>query len=229
MSYSRKASVEDILFSSFALMSAMIYRRMYLLAIILTIIFGYRHLEYAIKDILNKFKIKESRYLKVFNNSSFRFTILFLSLVFFITSVGNIDFERNIEKTIICPKSIIQYIEDNDIDIYNNVTLNHFNFGGYLQFRGYKTFVDGRADAFLSTYGNNEPILEDYIKIIKERIPEKTMEWIDKYNIKYFIFYSKDFISKNADGNSMQEYLEYSNIATTLFDDGKYVLMETIN
>lgn len=228
MAYSKKASLENILFVSFAIMSSILYRRMYLLGTILILIFAYEHIEFSIKSIFKRITFKNLLMTRFINKKIIAIIPLIFSIMFFITSLNSINFEKNIKLSVLCPQSILNYVEDNNIDLEHNVTFNHFNMGGYLQFKGYNTFVDGRADAFLSTYGNNKPIFEDYISILEERIPIKTRNWINEYNIKYFIIYSQTIVNQSGENDSIQEYLEYSKIATTLFDDGKYAFMKVI-
>ena len=112
------------------------------------------------------------------------------------------------------PTIITDYIEEHNLDVHNNIMLNNYNFGGYLIFNGYKTFIDGRADVFVSEFGN-EDVFKDYYYIMDVR--DNVDELIAKYNIKYYAIY------KNC---KLTNYLINNNLADVLVEDEQYILLE---
>lgn len=62
---------------------------------------------------------------------------------------------------------------------------NGFNLGGYLEFKGYKTYIDARADSFVDSANNDFDYLTEYYDIKSGNVYFK--EVFDKYNFNYAI------------------------------------------
>lgn len=86
----------------------------------------------------------------------------------------------------------IQFL-DNAIDAMqkdideNNITdlklFNGFNIGGYLEFNGYTTYIDARADSFVEEANHDFDYLTEYFKIADGKMYYKKV--FDKYNFNY--------------------------------------------
>ncbi|MBR3368890.1 hypothetical protein IKG45_03865 [Candidatus Saccharibacteria bacterium] len=66
-----------------------------------------------------------------------------------------------------------------------------YNDGGYLEFRGYKPYLDPRAEVFIKKNNGKEDILQEWIDFEK-RLIEKN-DFIDKYDFDYL------FVSRKSD------------------------------
>lgn len=62
---------------------------------------------------------------------------------------------------------------------------NGFNLGGYLEFKGYKTYIDARADSFVDIANNDFDYLTEYYDIKSGNVYFN--EVFDKYNFNYAI------------------------------------------
>ena len=73
-----------------------------------------------------------------------------------------------------------------DID-KNNVTdlrlFNGFNTGGYLEFKGYTTYIDPRADSFVKEANHEYDYLTEYFNLINGKKDYKKV--FNKYNFNY--------------------------------------------
>lgn len=209
MAYTQKAKLVDILMLCLGLMSAFIYLRMILILTPIYIIFGCPYITMAFEKALNKIHFPK---IKLYKINLIIPSVLLLFLVIF--NVQNITLESSQENSIFSPTIITDYIEENNINVENNIMFNNYNFGGYLIFNGYKTFIDGRADVFVSEFGN-EDIFKDYYYIMDVR--DNINELIEKYNIKYFAIYKKC---------KLYNYLTKNDFANILIEDDEFALLE---
>ncbi len=77
-------------------------------------------------------------------------------------------------KSDITPAGAVDYIVGNDL--HGNI-YNYYDFGGYLIFRGIKTFVDGRSDQlFLSGFMNR-------LGELLEKRPQEFVQYLQSHNI----------------------------------------------
>lgn len=60
-----------------------------------------------------------------------------------------------------------------------------YNDGGYLEFRGYKPYLDPRAEVFLEVNNKKEDILAEYINLREGRSDKK--EFLKKYEFDYLV------------------------------------------
>lgn len=93
-------------------------------------------------------------------------------------------------------------IDKDDIIMYNG-----FNTGGYLEFLGYKTYMDARADSFIVEANNDFDYLTEYFDMKNGKIYYKDV--FNKYNFNYA------FVAKGSE----------INIYTNLSHDDDFVLV----
>lgn len=60
-----------------------------------------------------------------------------------------------------------------------------YNDGGYMEFRGYKPYLDPRAEVFLEANNGKEDILAEYIDLREGRKDKK--EFLEKYQFDYLV------------------------------------------
>ena len=76
----------------------------------------------------------------------------------------------------------------NKLDIKKKDNMRIFNFidyGPYLEYLGYKPYIDDRAEVFLKVNNHKEDILKEYDLVMTNKINYK--EFIDKYQFTHFI------------------------------------------
>ena len=74
-------------------------------------------------------------------------------------------------------------IKENPVD--ELIMFNGFNTGGYLEFKGYKTYIDPRADSFVKEANNDFDYLTEYFDVKTGNVYFKDV--FDKYGFNYAI------------------------------------------
>ena len=70
-----------------------------------------------------------------------------------------------------------------------------FNDGGYLEFRGYKSYIDPRAEVFLKKNNHKADIYKEYYEFETGKIDEK--EFLEKYNFDFIFLKAGDRLYNN--------------------------------
>ena len=82
---------------------------------------------------------------------------------------------------------ILQYFDENNINIKNVRLYNEYNYGSYLLFKGIPVFIDSRCDLYAPEYNGGRDIFMDFIKSSNLDI------WFEdifkKYDITHVILY----------------------------------------
>ena len=82
---------------------------------------------------------------------------------------------------------IIQYFNNNNINIKNVRLYNEYNYGSYLLYKGIPVFIDSRCDLYAPEYNGGRDIFMDFIKSSNLDI------WFEdifkKYDITHVILY----------------------------------------
>ena len=82
---------------------------------------------------------------------------------------------------------ILQYFEENNIDIKNVRLYNEYNYGSYLLYRGIPVFIDSRCDLYAPEYNGGRDIFMDFMK--SSNLDIWFEDIFDKYKINYVILY----------------------------------------
>lgn len=111
----------------------------------------------------------------------------------------------------------------NDID-ENNVTdlrlFNGFNIGGYLEFKGYTTYIDARADSFIEEANHDFDYLTEYFKVVDGKKNYKKV--FNKYNFNYAL------IEKKSE-KPLYVNLKNDNNYELIFKNKEYAVFKKIN
>lgn len=81
----------------------------------------------------------------------------------------------------------------NELDKYTEKgqkIYSSFNYGGYAEFRGYKPYIDPRAEVFLKSNNHKEDILSEFYLLSTGKKKYKT--FINKYNFEYMLINHDD-------------------------------------
>lgn len=80
-------------------------------------------------------------------------------------------------------EDIIEYLDNNtskDITLYTN-----YDNGSYVEFYGYKPYIDTRAEVFIKKNNKKKNVLDEYFKLLKGNLD--TDKFIDNYKFDYIL------------------------------------------
>ena len=97
------------------------------------------------------------------------------------------------------------YLDNNasyDIKLYTN-----YNDGGYMEYRGYKCYIDPRAEVFLKANNKKEDIFIEYYDLLKGNISVK--DFLFKYQFDYLLVGDdeKNLLNELKDNNNYEQVL----------------------
>ncbi len=139
-------------------------------------------LAYSYKDELIKFKN--------INLSSKQFILCFSSLVLIITlfvitsPLLSINREIKVEDA---TNYLLKHADKEKATIYSN-QLD----GGYLEYKGFKPYIDNRSEVFLKANNHQADIFKEYYKVQKGYLLPST--FLEKYNFTYIVVGQEDII-----------------------------------
>ncbi|MHC1721435.1 MAG: hypothetical protein AB9844_12315 [Clostridiaceae bacterium] len=175
------------------------------------IICGIIPLSYYYKD----FKIKGSWIKNDKKTLLIRKTLMILiaiavvfSIVYKNSSNGNI-----VQQDLVSCVDYLDKLNGDNIKLYSG-----FNEGGYIEFRGYKTYIDPRAEVFLETNNNKDDIFKEYIQMKHGDIYYKNV--LNKYNFDYLVV---------GDNDILFQYLDYDEDYKLVYSNLKYKIYKRNN
>ena len=130
--------------------------------------------------------------------------IYIVSTVMLITfSISNIKIDRKNKL-----QEVVDYLNENtshSIKLYTE-----YDYGDYFEYRGYKSYIDARAEVFLKSNNKKEDIFIEYYNIIIGKTDTK--KFLDKYKFDYLVvFYNNYFMIKELNDNKEYEKIKYTN------------------
>lgn len=160
------------------------------------------------ESVKNSIKIKHT-------DSNYRILALiytFGAVVIFGTIVPGIK-PNFTEDTIISPVKAVDYLDSlSDKEKENLVIFNSLVNGGYLEWRGYKTYIDQRPELYCKEINGKADIYNEYLDVKNGRIDFQ--KFLDKYGFNYLI------VLNYEDG--FQTYLECSNKYEVVVEADQY-------
>ena len=101
------------------------------------------------------------------------------------------------EDTPLTPKEAVKYLDNfnkDDIKLYNE-----FNNGAYLEWKGYKVYMDARPELFSIKVNNKEDVLTEYINLTNGELDYR--EFLQKYQFTHLLVSNKTMtvFMENAD------------------------------
>ena len=106
--------------------------------------------------------------------------------------VYNYDLEDKNKNELYDIVNYLDGVSDKNIKLYTG-----YDDGGYLQYRGYKTYIDPRAEVFLKANNKKEDIMVEYYNLQCGRI--NAYSFLDKYNFDYLIVGDDDILYNYID------------------------------
>ena len=142
-----------------------------------------------------------------------RFIITYIMILIglfslFFVELNKVDEEKDITSYYVNLRVIADYLDDNtkskDVTLYTD-----YDTGSYFEYRGYKCYIDPRAEVFLKANNTKEDIIDEYYNLQKNKLNER--EFIDKYGFNYLVVNSKaDILYKYLNKNGSYEMLTKS-------------------
>lgn len=165
---------------------------------------------YGIKDINLNLKILNNKIVKSLTKGFIIGTISLscFSLIFVLcyTIPRYSDKDEYIENS-------INYLLDNynkeDITLYIS-----FNDGGYAEYKGFKSYIDGRAEVFSKTLNNKEDIFKEYNKFSQNPYTFDYDNFINKYHFTHILLYML-----YEDESEFAKYLDTNDSYEIVFSD----------
>lgn len=131
-------------------------------------------LNYNFKDYFNEQKsnFKVSKYVNV----SIIFLICFITFISFI----NKEYDKEEDNFLYDVVNILDKYASKDSIIYAG-----YNYGGYIEYFGYKCYIDPRAEVFLKANNKKDDIFLEYYNLENGKLYYK--DFLNKYNFDYLI------------------------------------------
>ena len=177
---------------------------------------------YMFRNINFKINVRESikKYLRALYNglviSSCIFGILTIAIVIY-NSYYNYEFKTG--RLGISYEEITKYVLDNynkdDVILYVD-----FNEGGYTEFMGLRSYIDGRAELFVKKFNGKSDIFEEYVGVRKGTFD--CASFVDKYKFTHLMVYNDSVLDEYL--NDSDEYIIAYNDPTFVNEDGKGML-----
>ncbi len=222
-----RLKLKDIIFSGcFVLLSITSYRQLVFLPIVVIPIIS-PYFDEALDVILNDylFKVKLLKNMKtVFKVKKEIFFKSFVLVLFEVVFLwGNVNycytfFNNGKPLYKVNPASNPVYASNyinKHAEIKNSHLFSHYNDSQYLIFRGIPSFVDSRADLFLSSYNSNTDAFYDFMLAIEEQYKPESL--ITKYKINYILI--------NKSNGIYNTFKSYKNLKI-IYEDKNYCIFK---
>jgi len=129
-----------------------------------------------IGDFLNNFQKIGGKKMIINNKEKIVYCILIVSFVLIVFLNAKFENEPKL-------KEIADYLDKNanyDIKLYTG-----YNDGSYMEYRGYKCYIDPRAEVFLKNNNKKEDIFSEYYKV--KNGESDLNDFFNKYNFDYLL------------------------------------------
>ena len=142
--------------------------------------------------------------------------VLILSL-YFIKSKVNAQYINENTYPVQMSDFILQYFDENNIDIEDVRLYNEYNYGSYLLYRGIPVFIDSRCDLYAPEYNGGRDIFMDFIE--SSNLSVWFEDILKKYDITHIILYSDSKMNMIIQDAKLEGY-------NLLKEDDKFVFYE---
>jgi hypothetical protein len=145
--------------------------------------------------------------------------IILIILILFVIIIGSFKILKDRSTTISANQEIaecVNYLDNLEkLDIDNMRIYTGYNDGGYLEYRGYKVYLDPRAEVFLKSNNDKYDIFKEYYQLQKGKLYYKDV--LNKYNFTYLLV---------ADNDILYEYLDYDENYKLIYSSNSYKIYE---
>lgn len=112
---------------------------------------------------------------------------------------------------------ILQYFDENNINIEDVRLYNEYNYGSYLLYRGIPVFIDSRADLYAPEFNGGRDIFMDFIE--SSSLDVWFEDIFEKYDITHIILYKDSKMNMIIQDADLEGY-------KLLEEDDKFVFYE---
>lgn len=166
---------------------------------------------YGIKEIKLNIKLFENKIIKALKKGLVTGTILLstFTLIYVLCFIFPRYEDKNVDIDDTINFMLDNYNKD-DIILYIG-----FNDGGYAEYRGIKSYIDGRAELFSKKLNNKDDIFLEYKNLSEHGKTFDYESFINKYNFTHILLFYNDeeYFAEYLDNNS-----SYSLVYTDYFD-----------
>lgn len=99
---------------------------------------------------------------------------------------------------------MLQYFEENGINLNDVRLYNEYNYGSYLLFRGIPVFIDSRCDLYTPEYNEGQNIFMDFIE--SSNINKWFEDIFKKYDITHIILYKNSKMNMIIKDGKLEGY-----------------------
>lgn len=141
------------------------------------------------------------------------------ALIFFlVVMIGSVCLLKLNEPIDLMQKELSENVDF--LDSLNKIDMKlytGYNYGGYLEFRGYKVYIDGRAEVFLKSNNDKADIFNEYYKLEHGRMYYKDV--LNKYDFDFLLV---------SDDEHIYYYLDYDSDYKLIHSSSHYKIYEHI-
>lgn len=141
-------------------------------------------------NINNKVKIKNKYVLSLFNGLKIG-TYLIIILCFIMTissSLNNLKYRNLLKES---ADILVEESKKEEVILYVG-----YDYGGYMEFRGLKSYIDTRAEVFLKANNKKEDILHEFFRLEANEDEEVFEEFVKKYKFTHFVVFRDENFDK---------------------------------
>ena len=126
-----------------------------------------------------------------------------LTIIIKVPNVSNQPSDALVSAVNAIEATIPQNIDKKSLKIY---TPQFAEIGGYAEYRGFRCYIDSRAEVFLKANNHKEDILQEWVDYYNKRTT--VQQFLDKYKFDYLIIYSDNDPLFNSSDNSYKLLFE---------------------
>lgn len=174
-------------------------------------------------DNLKQYFIKEKREVKVSKKENLVY--IFILVIFFTIYITNLSFTT--EEDMLFNK-ITNYLDNNttkDIKLYTG-----YHEGSYFEYKGYKCYIDPRAEHFFEKSNSKKDIFIEYYLLQYGRIDYNY--FLEKYDFDYIFVGEKDvlyhYLTNNPNYEKVYEGYDKAKIQSLKYEIQKYILYKKV-
>lgn len=136
------------------------------------------------------------RYIKIDVQNKKKSKIYEFLPIYFVLIIGlcaciNIDKALN-EKNEPLIKQAVEFLEDESVDKSTAKLYTSYDSGGYAEFKGYKVYMDPRAEVFLKKNNHQKDVFDEYIRLQFGSLDYRT--FLETYEFTHFVLDKSDIL-----------------------------------
>jgi len=116
----------------------------------------------------------------------FTLAVILFGISIFPSGINHISETPKITDTSITPLDAVEYFNENHIAKDSRIYTN-FNCGGFIEWYGYKSFMDPRPELYFKSLNGKMDVFSDYNTIRKTYDTDKLRDFIEKYDFEWMI------------------------------------------